>query len=192
MSFADTPLTVPDSHRRQINDRVGDSLIAAGIGRAYHKRNLSEVAHGSTLLAWLQENGKREVREGRGWTIVGGNTNAYDTSLLLARGLHLSGLKTRVVPLRRLVVHVTEQGELLPEYADADVLFILDFFQQYPGNPTPLTGREVQSTEAFLNERLDNLQAVCLHSSKNLVGETWWSQTLLNRLAGLNRKLEVA
>lgn len=183
---------ITDTQRRQVNDKVGESLLSAGIGRAYHKRQLADVPQGALLLDWLRDSAKREVREGRGWTVIGPHTAAYDTSMLLARALHLSGLKARVVSLRRLVVQVTEQGDLLPEYQEADVLFIMDFFQQYHGNPTPLTGREVQSTEAFLHERMDDLRAVFLHANKNLVGETWWSQTLVNRVAGLNRKLEVA
>lgn len=186
-------MTTPETHRKQINDKIAESLVLAGIGRAYHQRTLSDVSGGVVLQALIADGTARsEVQEGRGWNIIGLHSTAYDAAILLARGLHLSGLKARVASLTRLLNQIKEGGDLLPEYADCSVLMVTNFYQTYPGNPVPLEGYEVRAVETFLQERLDDRRAVFVHSAKPLAESVWWSPVLLGRLSGLNRTLVVA
>lgn len=180
-----------ENHKEQINAKIADSLAAAGVGKAYHHRQLSELADGELLKTWLFQAGRIDVRTGKGWTILGKGSKAYDTAILLGRALHLKGLKTRIVPLRKLVSQLSLDDEA--DYADCDVLVVLDFVQQYRGNPAPLTGKEVQVTEQFLNARLDNYQSVFVHSAVELESESsWWSPTLIKRISDANRVVNVA
>lgn len=180
-----------DNHKEQINSKISDSLTAAGVGRAYHHRQLSELRDGELLKTWLFQTGRTDVRTGKGWTIIGKGSAAYDTSVLLGRALHLKGLKTRIVPLRKLVSQLTMEDDA--DYVDCDVLVVLDFVQVYRGNSAPLTGKEVQVTEQFLNARLDNYQAVFVHSCTDLDSEiSWWSPTLVKRISDANRVVNVA
>jgi hypothetical protein len=180
-----------DSHQRQQSDAIAASLTIAGIGRAYHKRTLAELADGAMLKTWLTEHARDEIGSGKGWTVTGPGAAAYDATVLLARAIHLSGRKVRLTTLRRLTVQVMEQGDLLDDYTTCQCLVVTEFFQHYPGNPLPLTGREVQAVESFLLERLDDMGAVCVQSAKKLGNDTWWSPALIQRLNGLNRTLEV-
>lgn len=179
-----------DSHQQQINAKVADSLLSAGIGRAYHHRKINDLPDGDLLHSWVMGVARDEVLAGKGWTIIGKGSNAYDTAIVLSRGLHLRRLKTRVVPLRKLVSQLSLDEDA--EYHECDVLTILDFVQQYRGNPTPLTGKETQVTEQFLHSRLDNYQSVFVHSSVELENEAvWWSATLIKRITDANRVVHV-
>jgi hypothetical protein len=181
------------AHIQQTNDGIAHSLISAGIGRAYHKRSISEVPNGQFFRQWVGEHARDEVSSGRGITIAGSGTNARDAFLLLARAVHLYGLKARVVPLRRLVAQIVHGGELVEQFEECRALFVTDFFQTYPGNPVPLTGREVQEVEQFLTDRLDDMHSVFVHVAKPMVGpDVWWSPTFVQRLSGLNRLVEIA
>lgn len=181
------------SHQRQAHEGIGQSLLAAGIGRAYHQRTVAEVPHGDFFRQWITEHARDEVNAGRGITIVGASATARDAFVLLARGVHLSGMKVRLVPLRRLIAQIVHEGELLEQFEECRALFVSEFFQTYPGNPVPLTGREVQEVEQFLSDRLDNMASVFVHAAKPMTGsDLWWSPTMVQRLGSLNRTVEVA
>lgn len=181
-----------EQQRKETDRLVRQSLIEAGIGRAYHDRTLSDLGdHGVTAKEWLDTVGKSDVRSGRGWNIIGATARAYDTTMVLARGVHLKGIDTRIVSLRRLIGQIMNDGDLLPELYSTRALFVLDFIQVYPGNDNPMTGREVQEVESFLLERLDANEAVFLHAAVPLTTATWWSASFLQRVAETNRLLEV-
>lgn len=177
-----------------MSDHIADSLLLAGIGKRYHALKLSNLPEptANVLVPWFKESAKTEIREGRGWTLTGTHERTYDAAILLSRALHLAGHRTRVLPLRRFVVHLMANTELFEEANEAQVLTLLDFYQTYPGNPVPLTGREVQEVEQFLNDRIDAQRSVILHCAKPLAGETWWSPALVGRINTVNRRLEVA
>lgn len=182
-----------ESQQRERQKAIAGSLSDAGIGRAFHSRTLSELSRGAALKAWVESEARTDIPAGKAWNIVGPTAEARDTMILLARGMHLSGYGCRVVPLRRLVAQIVHNGDLMPEITGCMVLCVVDFVQVYPGQTTPpLTGHEVQITEAFLHERLDEQQAVCVHASSPITGVSWWSPPLVQRLHTLNQTLDLS
>jgi hypothetical protein len=184
------------SHSEQRRRGVALSLENAGIGRAYHSRSLGEATGGaiSGLPTWIKSGeAATEVRAGKGVTFIGDGAAAYDLAILTARGLHVTGVSSFAVPLRRLVKWLDVKGgtDMLEAANQSEALFVLDFYQCYDKGECPLTGWQLQDVEVFLGERIDNDRAVFLHSAKALDKAGWWSSNLLKRVARRNRQIEV-
>jgi hypothetical protein len=113
--------------------------------------------------------------------------------MLLARALHLTHTPVRVVSLRRLVLAVEHETELLTECRDATALFVLEMQQSYGrAASAPLTGWQIMGVEDFLCERLRDGDAVFVHATSPLTPPSeWWSHTFLATLADLNEVVEV-
>jgi hypothetical protein len=182
------------SHAEQRRRGVALSLDAAGIGRAYHTTSLAEVPGGVEIADWIKSRKARaDVSAGRGLTFVGAGAPAYDLATLTARGLHLTGVASFVVPLRRLVKWLDVRGgtEALDAASQAEALFVLDFYQWYDKGECPLLGSQLQDVEVFLGDRLAGGRSVFLHSMKPLSQATWWSGSFLQRVARQNTVVEV-
>jgi hypothetical protein len=180
-----------ESHRQQLHKGMTESLLLAGIGSAYHRRNLASLPqHGDLLTEWVNGPGRDEIRSGNGWVVRGTSAATRDTAMLLARALHVNRLLSRVVTLRRLINQIIHSGDMIGDLTTCDVLVVLDFVQVYPGNEVPVTGREVQEVEDFLSDRFDRQKAHIIHVAKPLPG-TWWSAGLCDRIASASRVLEV-
>lgn len=181
------------AHQKQTNDGIARSLTAAGVGSAFHHRYLRDVANEEFFRDWVATHAGDEITPGKGITIVGPGVKARDAFIILARAVHLSGRRVRVVPLSRLIAQIVNDGELLDQFEECKALFVTEFFQTYPGNPNAATGYEVRRVEEFLTDRLDNQGAVFLHTAKPLTGpDIWWSPTFVQRVEGLNRTLEIS
>lgn len=180
------------NHRRQIDDGVQQSLLRAGIGRAFHRRSLTELPRGEQLAAWVRTEAKADLAAGRGWTVQGTGIGAYDHVVLLARAMHLSGMGVRVVPLRKLLKLIEVEAEDAEELAAAPALFVTDFVQHYGRGECPLSGLQLMDVETFLTARLDDGRPFFPQVSRPVEQAGWWSPSLAQRLLGLNRVLQVA
>jgi hypothetical protein len=182
------------SHAEQRRKGIVLSLENAGIGRAYHSRSLTEYPK-TGVGDWIKSGqGKTDVRSGKGRNFIGGGSAAYDLAMLTARGLHLSGVASYIVPLRRLVkwLEAKTEVEAMENARASEALFVVDFYQCYDKGDCPLTGWQLQDVEVFLGERIDNNRAIFLHSAKPLAKAGWWSGNLVKRVARVNDDVEVA
>ena len=180
------------SHRNQINEQKKNSLIDAGIGVGYHTRVLSSIAGTEPMCEWVRSQARQDLlTDGKGWTVIGAGYEAHDVCILLARALHLSQIRCKVLPLVKLARIVDAEGEEFDYLSSCNGLFILDFYQIYKADTNVLTGWQVASIESFLNHRLDNNLGVFVHMASDDVGKAWWSSGFLQRVANKNRRLEV-
>jgi hypothetical protein len=179
---------VNSSHASQKAAALWESLSAAGIGRAYHRRSLYEVGH-DDLTLWAQTP-SLSIPGGRGWTLIG-DDKAYDALMLLARACHIQGYRAFVLTLRQLVKRL-EHDTGMEEVHAAQVLCITGFYDVYQGTDAPLRGWQVQDVESLLLDRLDNGGSICVQSARPLRGDgVWWSNTLLRRLKAVNREATI-
>lgn len=179
------------THAEQLHLDKVRSLIAAGIGRSYHKRKLSDLAGSEKLCTWVYAGARDDITQGRGWTIVGKGIAAYDMMLLLARALHLSGIRSRVVSLAQLTKWISTDADRLEEAREAEALFVTDFVQAYGVGGSPLTVWQIAEVEDFLMTRTNDGKAFLPHAV-SLDAPSWWSGGLLQRVATANRQLIVA
>lgn len=187
---------MPETHQQQIKAEVSASMLRAGIGRAYHNRALGKMGTKAAeeLTTWVKGDSGDDLRSGRGITFNGSGTGAYDHFMLVARGLHLTGRSVRVTPLLYLIkVIEADNREKLQEYEEAAGLFIVNFHapQRSDKSACPLNPWQVREIENYLLERTDNLRSVFLHTTEALSDGGWWSPTLVQRVATLNRHIEV-
>lgn len=173
------------THDEQRMAALTSSLINAGIGSTYHRRSLTEVD--PALHEWAVRDAVTAVQEGRGLTLVG-TDKAYDGAVLLARAIHLQGLSSLVVPLRRLVKwceHETPEAETA---ANVRALFITGFNQE---GDSPMLHWQRDDVEELLLDRLDNGRAIFAQGPRGVVRGSWWTDTLVRRIARLNSVMEI-
>ena len=173
-------------HQDQQLKAVTTSLINAGVGTAFHKRHLGDVA--PALVEPAKGPLLTTAREGRGITLVG-RDRAYDGAVLLARAMHLQGVGSLVVPLRRLVKWLEHDTEDATRAANVSALFVTNFFDH--AVDCPLTGWQLQDVETLFNDRIDNSLANFPQVTCILGRGGWWSDTLVRRLARLNSVQEL-
>jgi hypothetical protein len=178
------------THTKETNDAIASSLLAAGVGTAYHKRNLTMV-NPSSLADWARGPARGETAEGIGRTLVGSDT-AYDAAMILARGLHVQGIPSFITSLRRLVVWIEHDAPELSKIESARAFFVTGFQQTYDKGECPLKGYQIQDVEALLLERMDNNLCVFLHVDKPLGRDSWWSDNLVRRIGRVNQTVVIS
>lgn len=184
-------MTLNTAQRSQRDADITDSLNKAGIGRSYHHQTLSALPAGKGVLGYFTDDALVERHaQGKGLTIVGGGTDAYDATILLARALHLKGLAARVLSLAQLAMALSAGTEDADLAVSVKSLFLTGFFETYGDGGCPLTTWQIASIESLLTTRVDNSRPIFLLASE-WGGKTWWSGRLVQRVAKSNRLVEI-
>lgn len=173
------------------DEEIASGLITAGIGARYHRRSLAEFGEiGGTLAVWVRDKQHlSDVYAGNGWSFYGG-IDSHDLLYVTARACHLTGIGVKVTTLNRLIEAILD--DTVRELNAAPAFFLSGFFNRdFP--VCPLTPFQRMKVEDFLMHRVDENRAVFLQSSDQLENCTpWWSSSLLQRVAQVNREAFVA
>jgi hypothetical protein len=165
------------NHQEQQVAGVRESLTNAGIGPAYHYKTLQEVA--PDLVDLVGGPIRDAAKDGRGMVLVGG-VQAYDETILIARALHLQGVRSLVTHLSRLIRWSEFDGDEIARVGEAQALFVLKFTS--PGE-CPFTRRECRIIEDLIEARIDNGQAFFAQVGCTLKGSGWWSDEFVERVS---------
>lgn len=171
------------SHAEEKQKALWLSLSRANIGTAYHRRSLREVAP-AEIIEWALDPAE-QLAKGRAWTIIGSSVAAYDTTMLLARAMHVQGRGSLVLPVTRAIIWLQEDHEVR-RMESVSCLFLTAFYENVD---SPYTGWQTKQVETLLLERMDNRLPVFLHSPLPLSGATWWSDSLVRRITERNRSV---
>lgn len=188
--------TIPEAHRRALDDGIRASLLRAGIGATLHDRSLSEVTGGDALVEWVKANGKPFFRGGGVALFVGHTSGTVLAMNLFARALHLSGVGVRVASLPALVKALDrDDDEYLGKLAEAPVLVLPRFYAPATRNDTPLTGWQTLMVEEYLTERKSNGRGLVAHAYERFEGQknpVWWRSDFLTAMATDAKIVEIA
>lgn len=173
------------THADQRKKALAQSLRNAGIGTGYHNRSLSEDPFPQDLFDWTSDP-YADLTAGRGWNFVGGAT-AYDAAMLTARGLHIQGQGSLVIPCSRLASWVRADAPDLDRVLSVRAVFVTGFYEDH--HEPPMQGWVAAGVEEILTERMDNNQSVMLQMGKPLDGDAWWTTRFAGMIANRNRSL---
>lgn len=169
----------------ELSPDVRASLTDAGIGTRYHSMTLASLgAPGDAIKAWLADRGGEQFRGGS--TVVFTGVGSTDLITVLARGLHLSGLGCRVMPLvrvRRLLTSPVLYEEVMQ---DTQVLVILnaqDTRRECPLYPSSMAEVEYIVRERHAMRKSTILQMAIPESTElSILPNLYWSDEFLDFL----------
>jgi len=134
------------------------------------------------MSAWVQSESREFVRSGGCIHVHGRGVRGLDGTLLLAKGLHLTGTGCLVVPMvRLLIVLERNNAEALESMGDAPLLVVTRFYNPAEKTDVPLTPWQRSLVESYLSERLQCGMPVALHATQNLTPQVplWWRPDFL-------------
>lgn len=175
------------THEEQKQRALADSLRSAGIGSAYHRRSLTEKEFPPALFDWVSSP-QEHIAAGRGWTFTGGPAS-YDAAMLMARGLHIQGLGSLVVPSSRLASWVRADAPDLDRVMEVRALVVTGFYEDY--HEPPMQGWVAAGVEEVLTARLDENRTVMLQMGKTFDSDCWWTRNFVSMVTARNRSLQL-
>lgn len=170
-----------------LNRDVRLSLSDAGIGTRFHETTLTSLGQeGETLRTWLADRGGEQIKAGQ--TLVFTGVGTTDLITVFARGLHLSGLGCRLVPLVRMRKVITTPALYEEIKQDIPVLVVLnaqDTRRECPLHPSSMAEVEYIVRERHAARKATILQMAIPESTDlSSLPNLYWSDEFLDFLSG--------
>lgn len=171
----------PENQLARRDDRK-KSLELAGIPSAYHETKLLQVVGGTPVENWLfDEDGLRQVFNGRCLNIEGIGANATALFYTTAKAIHLLGCGVYVTSVTKLARMMNDNDEF--EWANRCRCVAVFNFQGELFD-SPLTPSQRYDVEDYLVERLcmDNPLLVLCRKPVTKTDPGWWTPSFVDQL----------
>lgn len=167
------------AQRQKLEPHVAKSLITAGVGLAYHQKDLEEFGDlGRGYNRWVRENGPRLRRDG-GFVLLHGLGQSHMLPVLM-KSFHLNGMGVRSHSLVSLVRALKQGGEDREDIEETPVLFINPF--QAARRETPLTSWQAEEVMDLIKRRVGRQSVVIAYWASDRPFEendpryAWWDE----------------
>jgi hypothetical protein len=140
-------------------------LLNRGIGKKYHYMSLTEYPDpiAVEIMDWLSADATTHLKDGKGVTFFSKKQEGYDSAVLTARALILSGYNK----LRQIDFNFCVEDEFLGEISqEKPPLLIVNF---YP-DASFVSPEKYKRLETILNHYLDNCIPLLLHIPADVEG----------------------
>lgn len=178
------------SIREAKNAGIHESLSRAGIGKAYHKRTVTELPGGENLACLVKGEFRTHVAGGGNLIVEGMSPDSLSATILIARGFHLLGLGCMVVSTSELARQLSNPRGMDEEFehrlARMKCLVLYRFYTPDPADDgKPYTSRTLSILEDFLvdlNMQGTGLLLHVIEPLKTLANVPWYHDDFIREV----------